>query len=90
MSILFTVNVLGLSGLKTNNRYLLLPWLIIYLIGFLSCYVAVIADFYYTLDILNRDIIGLIFTGILFNIIWTVVYRTFNAINGETNISNIQ
>ena len=83
--LLFTVNILGLSGLKTNKHSLLLPWLVIYFIGFISSYIIVFSNYYYNLNIINHNIIGLSFNAVLFNIVWMLVYRTFKTINDETN-----
>ena len=39
-SISFLCNYLGLSALKNEKAYLLVPWLGFYLLGFISCYLA--------------------------------------------------
>ena len=51
MWILFSVNVLGLSGVESNKPSLLVPWLVIYLINFLLCYLIILTNYYYQMDI---------------------------------------
>ena len=86
MWILFTVNILGLSGVETNNPSLLLLWLVIYLIGFLLCYLIIFSNYYYEMDI---EVTGLIFSGLLFNCIWILIFSTYTAI-GQAQIDIIR
>ena len=82
MWILFTVNILGLSGVETNNPSLLLLWLVIYLIGFLLCYLIIFSNYYYEMDI---EVTGLIFSALLFNSFWILIFSTYSAI-GQAQI----
>ena len=77
MWILFTVNILGLSGVETNNPSLLLPWLVIYLKGFLFCYLIIFSNYYYGMNI---EVTGLIFSALLFNCIWIMIFSTYSEI----------
>ena len=78
MWILFTVNVLGLSGVQSAKPSLLVPWLVVYLINFLVCYLIIFTNYYYQMGI---DVVDLVFSGVLFNIIWLLVFTVYCRIN---------
>ena len=51
-SISFLCNYLGLSALKNEKAYLLVPWLGFYLLGFISCYLATL--YLFTTNLENK------------------------------------
>ena len=78
MWILFTVNVLALSGVQLAKPSFLVPWLNVYLINFLVCYLIIFTNYYYSMGI---DLGDVIFSGVLFNILWLLVFVVYCKLN---------
>ena len=50
--LLFICNYLGITGVRKHTPYLLVPWLGVYMVGIISCY---IASFMYFLTVYYED-----------------------------------
>ena len=83
--ILLLCNSLGISGVQKKTPYLLVPWLFVYIVGILSCYVAsfilFLSQFYD--DSLSIAPLVPVLTGLVFHTGWTFVNSVFNDLRSE-------
>ena len=86
--VLFLCNTLGISGVRNTVPYLLVPWLGVYMVGILSCYIAssifLLSQFYE--DSLTVGPLVPAVTGLVFHVYWCVVNSIFNDIRTELRI----
>ena len=83
--ILLLCNSLGISGVQKKTPYLIVPWLGVYMVGILSCYIAsfilFLSQFYD--DHLTIAPLVPVITGLVFHSGWTFVNSVFNDLRAE-------
>ena len=83
--ILLLCNSLGISGVQKKTPYLIVPWLGVYMVGILSCYIASFILFlsqFYDDDLTIAPLVPVI-TGLVFHTGWTFVNSVFNDLRTE-------
>ena len=86
--ILLLCNSLGISGVQNKAPYLLVPWLGVYMLGILSCYIASFIYFFsqfYDHGLTFAPLVPAI-TGLVFHAGWSFVNSVFNDLRAERRL----
>ena len=73
----------GLYGLKKNDAGYLVCWLVVYMVGILSCYVGGVI---FALEA-EYDAFTVLLLGLVFNGFWIFINQTFKEIHKENSSS---
>ena len=90
--ILLLCNSLGISGVQKKSPYLIVPWLGVYMVGILSCYIASFILFlsqFYDDDLTIAPLVPVI-TGLVFHSVWTFVNSVFNDLRAELRSRSVE
>ena len=85
-------NVLAMKAIKTKQSSYLIPWLVVYLIAIITCYVGSLLLLAINLitGVWNFEWILPLCAGVVFNIIWVLAKSTYDDMKRGVNESDTE
>ena len=80
--ILLFCNILAIKGIKTSQPAHLMPWLVVYMIGIITCYVGSVIVM--VSSVLNCDWFLPLLNGVIFSIIWALAKSVYSDIKCDS------